>query len=190
MTTKLRSTATLRGSISSCASSPATVSGPATLWGSPFRVMVTGVIVPPRWSRLFLPVSQFCHTSLYSTGVTNRNYLRGVQEADANGKVRFTTVYPGCYAGRWPHIHFEVYPTLAAAISVANKSATSQIALPKATNDLVYAVAGYEQSIRNAAQVSLTSDMVFSDGASLELATITGSVAGGLTAALTVAVNA
>jgi protocatechuate 3,4-dioxygenase beta subunit len=128
--------------------------------------------------------------SLYNAGVTNQNYLRGVQETDANGRVSFTSIYPACYSGRWPHIHFEVFPSLAAATDQRNKVATSQIALPKATNDLVYAVAGYEQSIRNAAQVSLTSDMVFSDGASLELATITGSVAAGFAAALTVAVNA
>ena len=126
--------------------------------------------------------------SLYSAGVTNQNYLRGVQEADANGKVRFTTVYPGCYAGRWPHIHFEVFPSLAAATSVANKNATSQIALPKATNDLVYATAGYQASVANQAQVTLASDNVFSDGSSLELATITGSLAAGLTATLTVGV--
>ena len=126
--------------------------------------------------------------SLYSAGVTNQNYLRGVQEADANGKVRFTTIYPGCYAGRWPHIHFEVFPSLAAATSVANKNATSQIALPKAICDRVYATAGYEQSITNLSHVSLSSDMVFSDGANLELATMTGSVGGGLTAALTVAI--
>ncbi len=71
---------------------------------------------------------------------------------------------------------------------VANKIATSQIALPKATNDLVYATAGYAASVANQAQVSLATDNVFSDGASLELATITGSVGGGLTATLTVAV--
>jgi hypothetical protein len=75
-------------------------------------------------------------------------------------------------------------------LTIVSASTCVPLALPKATNDLVYATAGYEQSIRNAAQVSLTSDMVFSDGASLELATISGSVAGGLTAALTVAVNA
>ena len=126
--------------------------------------------------------------SLYSAGVTSQNYLRGVQEADANGKVRFTSIYPGCYSGRWPHIHFEVYPSLSAATSVANKAATSQIALPKATNDLVYAAAGYEASVANQAQVSLGSDMVFSDGSSLELATITGSVGAGFMASLTVAV--
>ena len=126
--------------------------------------------------------------SLYSPGVTNQNYLRGVQEADATGKVMFTTIYPGCYSGRWPHIHFEVYPSVASATSVANKTATSQIALPKSANDLVYATAGYEASIANAAQVTLASDNVFSDGSSLELATITGSVASGFTAALTIAV--
>ena len=126
--------------------------------------------------------------SLYSSGVTNQNYLRGVQEADATGRVSFTTIFPGCYSGRWPHIHFEVYPSLAAATSVANKIATSQIALPKATCDLVYATSGYEASVTNLSQVSLATDNVFSDGSALELATITGSVAAGLTATLTVAV--
>lgn len=126
--------------------------------------------------------------SLYSSGVTNQNYLRGVQEADATGRVSFTTIFPGCYSGRWPHIHFEVYPSLTAATSVANKIATSQIALPKATCDLVYATSGYEASVTNLSQVSLATDNVFSDGSALELATITGSVAGGLTATLTVAV--
>jgi len=126
--------------------------------------------------------------SLYTAGATNQNYLRGVQEADANGRVTFQSVYPGCYAGRWPHIHFEVYQNLAAAQSVRNKIATSQIALPKSANDLVYATAGYEQSVRNAAQITLASDGVFSDGASLELATTMGDVVSGFTAALSVAV--
>jgi hypothetical protein len=44
--------------------------------------------------------------SLYSSGFTNANFLLGVQAADANGKVKFTSMFPGCYAGRWPHIHF------------------------------------------------------------------------------------
>jgi protocatechuate 3,4-dioxygenase beta subunit len=116
--------------------------------------------------------------SLYSSGVTDQNYLRGVQETDGDGKVTFTTVFPACYSGRWPHIHFEVYPSLDAATSVSNKVATSQLALPKATCDLVYATAGYEQSITNLQQTSLATDMVFSDGASLEIPTITGDISG------------
>ena len=128
--------------------------------------------------------------SLYSAGATNQNYLRGVQEADSSGRVQFTSVFPGCYAGRWPHIHFEVYPTLTAAGSVANRIATSQIALPKDVSDQVYATSGYTGSASNLSQISLASDMVFSDGAALELATMSGSVSGGLVALLSVAVNA
>ena len=126
--------------------------------------------------------------SLYSSGITSQNYLRGVQGADANRKVTFSSIFPGCYSGRWPHIHFEVYPSLSAATNVANKIATSQIALPKATCDLVYATTGYESSVTNLSQVSLAADNVFSDGSALELATITGDVSSGFTAALTVAV--
>lgn len=126
--------------------------------------------------------------SLYTSGVTNQNYLRGTQETDASGRVTFQSIYPGCYAGRWPHIHFEVFPSLAAATSAGNKSATSQIALPKATNDLVYATSGYEASVRNQAGVTLASDNVFSDGSALELATAAGNTASGFTATLTVAV--
>lgn len=36
-------------------------------------------------------------------------YLRGVQVADANGIVRFTTIYPGWYVGRSPHILVKVH---------------------------------------------------------------------------------
>lgn len=127
--------------------------------------------------------------SLYSSGVTSQNYLRGVQAADATGKVTFTSIFPGCYSGRWPHIHFEVYRSLTAATNVSNKIATSQLALPKAACDLVYATSGYSGSSSNLSQTSLSSDMVFSDGSALELATVAGSIAAGLTATLTVAVS-
>jgi protocatechuate 3,4-dioxygenase beta subunit len=126
--------------------------------------------------------------SLYSSGATNQNYLRGTQEADASGRVSFVSIFPGCYAGRWPHIHFEVYPSLAAAASVANKVATSQIALPKEACDAAYATSGYESSVTNLSRVTLQSDGIFSDSASLELATMTGSASGGYQASLTVAV--
>lgn len=126
--------------------------------------------------------------SLYSQGVTNQNYLRGVQVADSNGRLTFQSIYPGCYSGRWPHIHFEVFSSVSAATTGRNSTATSQIALPKATNDLVYATSGYEQSIQNAARITLATDGIFSDGSSLELATTSGDVSTGFTATLTVAV--
>ena len=112
--------------------------------------------------------------SLYSQAVVNENYLRGVQETDASGKVTFTSIFPACYSGRWPHIHFEVYPSLAKATSSANKIATSQMALTEDACKAVYATAGYEQSLRNLSQVSLDTDNVFSDGYDLQIPTITG----------------
>jgi protocatechuate 3,4-dioxygenase beta subunit len=117
--------------------------------------------------------------SLYSQGVSGENYLRGVQETDDRGQVKFTTIFPACYSGRWPHIHFEVYPSLAKATNSANKIATSQLALPEATCQAVYATGGYEQSLRNMSRVSLDSDNVFSDGYDLQIPTVTGDPSSG-----------
>jgi protocatechuate 3,4-dioxygenase beta subunit len=114
--------------------------------------------------------------SLYSQGATEENYLRGVQETDDRGQVSFTTIFPACYSGRWPHIHFEVYPSLAKATNSANKIATSQMALPEAASRAVYATTGYEQSVRNLSRVTLDSDNVFSDGYDLQMPTATGDV--------------
>jgi protocatechuate 3,4-dioxygenase beta subunit len=126
--------------------------------------------------------------SLYSDGVTDENYLRGVQEADSSGGVTFRTIYPAAYQGRWPHVHFEVYPTLAEATTAAGKLRTSQLALPENTSKLVYATSGYGDSVQNLAQTSLASDSVFRDGYSLQLANVTGTVEKGLTATLNVPV--
>lgn len=126
--------------------------------------------------------------SLYSEGVENENYLRGVQVADAAGALTFTSIYPACYDGRWPHIHFEVYPSQADATSSGNAVRTTQLALPQDVCETVYATPGYEQSVRNLSATSLDSDTVFADGHDLQTATVTGSVAAGYTAALTVPV--
>jgi protocatechuate 3,4-dioxygenase beta subunit len=126
--------------------------------------------------------------SLYSPGATEENYLRGVQEADTAGQVTFTSVYPAAYSGRWPHIHFEVYPSLAAATSASGKLRTSQLALPAETSSRVYATSGYATSVRNLAQTSLETDNVFRDGYSLQMAAVTGSIDAGLTATLRVPV--
>jgi protocatechuate 3,4-dioxygenase beta subunit len=128
--------------------------------------------------------------SLYSQAVSDENYLRGVQEADDGGLVTFQSIFPACYSGRWPHIHFEVYPSLELAKDEGNRIATSQIALPKDACDLVYATDGYSQSIQNLRQVSLASDNVFRDDSAVrQLGTVTGDVAGGLTVTATIPVN-
>jgi protocatechuate 3,4-dioxygenase beta subunit len=114
--------------------------------------------------------------SMYSEAVADENYLRGVQETDAQGRVEFTSIFPACYSGRWPHMHFEVYQSLDDATSYTNKLRTSQLALPQDVCDDVYATDGYEQSVGNLAGVSLDSDGIFSDGYSLQMARATGSV--------------
>ncbi|WP_448612400.1 intradiol ring-cleavage dioxygenase [Geodermatophilus sp. URMC 60] len=128
--------------------------------------------------------------SLYSAGIEDQNYLRGVQVADADGLVRFTSVFPACYDGRWPHVHFEVYPDQAAITDSANAIATSQVALPQDVCEAVYATAGYEASVGNLSRVSLAGDNVFGDdGGAGQLATVTGDVAGGCTVRLAVGVD-
>jgi protocatechuate 3,4-dioxygenase beta subunit len=128
--------------------------------------------------------------SLYSEEVADQNFLRGVQMADAAGKVTFTSIFPACYDGRWPHIHFEVYPTESSTSDAANAIATSQVALPQDVCETVYAEDGYEDSVGNLSRVSLASDNVFGDdGAALQLATVTGDVAGGYTVKLAVGVD-
>jgi protocatechuate 3,4-dioxygenase beta subunit len=123
--------------------------------------------------------------SMYSDTVGDENYLRGVQEADADGVVQFTSIFPACYAGRWPHIHFEVYRSLAEATSAGSKLRTSQIAIPQDVCEEVYGGAeGYDQSVTKLAQVSLDSDMVFADGHSLQLGKVTGSLDDGYTISL------
>jgi protocatechuate 3,4-dioxygenase beta subunit len=128
--------------------------------------------------------------SMYSDGITGENYLRGVQVADADGRVQFTSIFPACYSGRWPHVHFEVYPDTGSITDDSKVIATSQVALPEDTCAKVYAQSGYEQSVSNLSQVSLQSDNVFGDdGGKSQLATVTGDVSSGLKVSLTVGVD-
>ncbi|NKE60774.1 intradiol ring-cleavage dioxygenase [Lentzea sp. PSKA42] len=127
--------------------------------------------------------------SMYSDRVKNENFLRGVQEADSSGKLKFVSVFPGAYSGRWPHIHFEVYPSLAEATKAGNKITTSQLALPETTCKEVYGTTGYTQSVQNMSRTSLKQDMVFRDGTDQQMATMSGNVQSGYTASLTFAVE-
>ncbi|HEX2010594.1 MAG TPA: intradiol ring-cleavage dioxygenase [Roseateles sp.] len=128
--------------------------------------------------------------SMYSSGVTNQNYLRGVQETGSDGTVTFTTVFPGCYSGRMPHMHFEVYRNANTASSYTNKLKTSQIAFPTEVCSTVYnSASGYSASIANLAAISFSSDNVFSDGVSTQLASLAGSVAAGYSATLRVGIS-
>lgn len=92
-------------------------------------------------------------------------WLRGIQLTDANGEVEFITKFPGWYSGRVMHIHFQVFIN-----SIVQ--ATSQLTTPVAdknalyTSNLPYSNYGPDPS-------SLSSDNVFSDGYSTQMATLT-----------------
>jgi len=126
--------------------------------------------------------------SMYQNA-SDANYLRGVQAVDANGVASFVSIFPACYSGRWPHVHFEVYPSVADAKEGSNKLATSQLALPKDVCEAVYATNGYQQSTSNLSRVSLASDMVFSDGVSLQTPSMTGNATSGYVSSLVVGVS-
>lgn len=126
--------------------------------------------------------------SLYSAGATTVNYLRGIQEADANGQVTFQSIFPACYSGRWPHIHFEIFESLDGATSGTGKIRTSQLALPQVACEAVYATSGYSASVGNLARVTLASDNVFGDGTSLQIPSVAGSTSTGYVATLNVGV--
>ena len=126
--------------------------------------------------------------SMYAEEIADENYLRGVQTAGAAGRVRFTSIFPAAYSGRWPHIHFEVYADQDAATSAADPVKTSQLALPEDVCAKVYATSGYEQSAVNIKRTSLDNDNVFGDGYESQLATVVGSVSNGYTAKLAVPV--
>lgn len=131
--------------------------------------------------------------SLYSSGITDQNYLRGVQAADADGQVTFTTIFPACYAGRMPHLHYEVYASANSATSADNALRTGQVAFPADICNAVYKTAGYDGSATRFAQITFTTDGVFADNAAdgtlaREMCTISGNATDGYAATLTVGI--
>ncbi|OZC50971.1 3,4-dioxygenase subunit beta [Rhodococcus sp. WWJCD1] len=128
--------------------------------------------------------------SMYSEGVEDETYLRGIQAAGADGTVTFETIVPGCYSGRWTHMHFEVYPDAASATNADNAIATSQVAFPQDMLDAIYQLDTYPNSAKNLAQLgSLDNDNVFGDGYDLEMGTFSGDPTSGYVGSLAVAID-
>jgi protocatechuate 3,4-dioxygenase beta subunit len=66
-------------------------------------------------------------------------FLRGFQITDSEGRVHFTTIYPGAYPGRAVHIHFKVRAQAAGR----DAEFTSQLYFDDALTDRVHAAAPY-----------------------------------------------
>lgn len=126
--------------------------------------------------------------SMYTPGTEDENFLRGVQVSDVNGQVTFLTTFPGAYRGRWPHIHFEVFPNLQSTSLASNVIATSQLAFSVAACTDAYAAKGYETSRQIFAGTSIERDGIFRDSWKQQVATTRGSAEKGFTATLNVTV--
>lgn len=120
--------------------------------------------------------------------IDDQNYLRGVQVTDDAGRLSFETVFPGCYPGRWPHCHFEVFASLDDAATGSSAIKTSQLAFPQTDCEEVYTDDRYGDSARQLARLSLARDVVFRDGWADQLATVVGTIDTGYTATLLVRV--
>lgn len=68
-----------------------------------------------------------------------QQFLRGYQLTDAEGLAQFTTIYPGWYPGRAPHIHFKIRGTEASG----GYEFTSQLYFDDTTNATIYGQAPY-----------------------------------------------
>ncbi|MBE8725554.1 intradiol ring-cleavage dioxygenase [Flavobacterium hungaricum] len=126
--------------------------------------------------------SEYGGTQMQQTDYTSVHFLRGRQTTNANGEVSFISIYPGWYQGRAPHIHVEVLSASGSSLLV------TQIAFPETISSQVYSSTNY--AAHGQADTSNTSDTVFSDSLSQELAAMTGNLTDGYTLSKTITVNA
>jgi protocatechuate 3,4-dioxygenase beta subunit len=109
----------------------------------------------------------------------DQTYLRAVGVTDERGRAQFTTILPGCYPGRYPHMHFEVYASLDRATSYRNRLLTSQLAMPADACRAAYdSVAAYRASVAPFARSPLQRDGIFADNTPKQLAAQTPELAG------------
>lgn len=116
---------------------------------------------------------------------TGQKFLRGYQITDSNGKVQFTTIYPGWYSGRTIHIHVRVR-TYSGTTVLGNF--VSQIFFDESINNTVLAEAAYART--TARDTTNAADMVYAVANQTRmLATATGSASTGYAASITMGVS-
>ncbi|QEC77020.1 dioxygenase family protein [Mucilaginibacter ginsenosidivorax] len=114
---------------------------------------------------------------------TSSHFLRGRQTTDSTGLVTFTSIFPGWYSPRAPHIHVHVYNSSGTSLLI------TQIAFPTDVCNTVYTTAT-DYKARGVQDTANTADMVFSDSLATELSTVTGSVSAGYVLTISIGVAA
>ena len=128
--------------------------------------------------------SEYGGSGMQSVNFQSVDFLRGRQTTDANGLVSFTSIFPGWYSGRAPHIHVHIYSSSGKSLLV------TQIAFPYDVTNTVYTTAQAKGYTKGAQNTTNERDNVFSDGFTTELATLAGSVSAGYTLTHTIVVSA
>ncbi|GAB3979904.1 hypothetical protein GCM10028806_46270 [Spirosoma terrae] len=128
--------------------------------------------------------SEYGGTGMQSTNYTSVDFLRGRQTTDSNGLVTFTSIFPGWYSGRAPHIHVHIYNASGKSLLV------TQIAFPYDICNTVYTTGQSYGYTKGAQDTTNERDNVFGDGYTNELATVSGSLSGGYTLTHTIVVSA
>lgn len=104
--------------------------------------------------------------------LTGENFLRGYQTSDTNGKVSFTTIYPGWYSGRTVHIHVKV--RIFDSSGNVTTEATTQLFFDDTVSDSVYS-ANSDYSRSGTRDVLNSSDSIYGEESPALLVSLTGS---------------
>ena len=88
-----------------------------------------------------------------------KKFLRGYQVTDANGTVKFVTIYPGWYQGRTVHIHFKIR---IGSASQQSYEFTSQLYFNDSLTDRIHAQAPY--AAKGQRTLHNDQDGIFRDG--------------------------
>ncbi|WP_313373994.1 intradiol ring-cleavage dioxygenase [Chishuiella sp.] len=130
--------------------------------------------------------SQYGGTQMQQTNYQSYNFLRGRQVTDSDGKVKFTSIFPGWYMSRATHIHVHIYDTSGTSVKV------TQIAFPESSASAVVVVNsatsyGYTKGMTG--YTYNAQDNVFSDDTTgQQIATVSGSLSEGYTISSTIKV--
>lgn len=131
--------------------------------------------------------SEYGGSGMQQANYTDAHFLRGRQITDSNGKVAFTSIFPGWYMGRATHIHVHIYN------NAGNSLLVTQIAFPEGSDSAVNIVNassenGYTKGMNG--YTTNARDNVFSDGVEAEMANISGSISDGYALTHSIVVNA
>lgn len=104
--------------------------------------------------------------SMQAADHTKEHFLRGRQTTNADGVAAFTSIFPGWYPGRAPHIHAHIFDKNGKSLLI------TQIAFPEEVTNKVYAQGVYKD--HGLPDTSNTSDHVFNGSLANEMASISG----------------